>query len=210
MITQEHLDELWNFDDPEQSAQRFAGAAANADPEDADEYRTQEARALGLQGLFDEASALLDHINAERASPAARARIVLERGRIANSAGCPEGAVPHFAEAVEIATDHGLDFLRIDGLHMLAIADTEREADWFAQAVRAAEAATDGRTQRWNVALHNNHGWNLFDGGDIDGAIAELELAQQWADRVGTEFQRQLAREGLDRARRAREDSQTS
>lgn len=88
MITQEHLDELWNFDDPEQSAQRFAGAAANADPEDADECRTQEARALGLQGLSDEASALLDHINAERASPAARARIALERGRIENSAGC--------------------------------------------------------------------------------------------------------------------------
>ena len=56
---------LWDFDDPEVSERRFREAAAATD--DAEERRlldTQIARALGLQGRFDEANRALDGVDA--------------------------------------------------------------------------------------------------------------------------------------------------
>ncbi|MBO0811854.1 MAG: hypothetical protein J2P23_07380 [Microlunatus sp.] len=131
-----------------------------------------------------------------------RVGIALERGRLANSSGHPDRAVPQFRAAAELAGRHGLEFLRIDALHMLAIADPEREPAWTAEATRAAEASQDSRTRRWLISLHNNHGWALYDAGDRDGAIAEFELTLEVAEAIGTATQQRYAHEALDEARR--------
>lgn len=199
MISQQHLDELWDFGDPAASESRLRAAAASAFDDERSEYLTQVGRSLGLQERFDEARAVLDRISSD--SPAVRTRLALERGRIENSSGHPDRAVPHFRSAVDLAEQHGLDFLMIDALHMLAIADTDHEADWTARGLSAAAAADDPRTRRWLISLHNNHGWTLYEAGDRSGAIAEFELALELAGSIGTPTQQQYAREALAEAR---------
>ena len=60
-----------------------------------------------------------------------------------------------------------------------------------------ASGVQDPRTKRWMVALHNNLGWTLHDSGRCLEAKVEFQLAEQWAERVGTPRQRELAREAL-------------
>ena len=199
MITQLQLDELWDFGDAAASERRLRAAADGAAGEERAEYLTQVARSLGLQNRFDEARAVLDGLSSD--DPAVITRVALERGRIENSSGHPEQAVPHFRTAAEAAEQHDLEFLQIDALHMLAIADADHEADWTALAVAVAEASHDQRNRRWLISLHNNHGWNLYDAGDRDGAIAEFELTLELAEAIGTPTQQQYARDALDEAR---------
>lgn len=60
---QSEIDRLWDFDDPAGSEARFRQAADEAaDASLALALRTQVARALGLQGRYEEAAALLDSI----------------------------------------------------------------------------------------------------------------------------------------------------
>lgn len=199
MITQQQLDELWDFGDPAASESRLRAAAASAADDERSEYLTQVGRSLGLQERFDEARAVLDRIRSD--SPAVRTRLALERGRIENSSGHPDRAVPHFRSAVDLAEQYGLDFLMIDALHMLAIADADHEADWTARGLSAAATSDDPRTRRWLISLHNNHGWTLYDTGDRPGAVAEFELALELAESIGTPTQQQYAREALAEAR---------
>jgi tetratricopeptide (TPR) repeat protein len=199
VITQNRLDELWDFADPGGSEQRFAveeTSAAYADSERA-ELITQRARARGLQQRFDEGHALLESLR-DSADPAVVTRIALENGRLLNSAGRRAEAVPQFETAAKSAESAGLLFLQIDALHMLAIADEARSSEWAGQAIDLALAAPDDRTRRWLVSLHNNLGWSHFDAGRLDEAHAEFVQAQEWADRVGTEQQRVWAREAVE------------
>ncbi len=47
------------------------------------------------------------------------------------------------------------------------------------------------------VSLHNNLGWTLHDAGRFTEAMVEFQLAEQWAERVGTPRQQQRAREAI-------------
>ena len=53
------------------------------------------------------------------------------------------------------------------------------------------------------VALHNNLGWTLHDAGRCTEALVEFQLAEQWAERVGTPRQQELAREAIDECEHA-------
>jgi len=178
MLNQLDLDKLWDFGDPVASEERLRHAAESS--EDRDELLTQVARALGLQGRFDEAHALLDSL------PDDGVRVPLERGRLRNSAGDPAGAIPLFAEAAENAAG----FLRVDALHMLAIADSDHAAEWTRKGLAEVEASSDARTKRWKTSLLNNHGWSLHDAGDLDGALAAFESAR---DAAVTDEQKHIA-----------------
>lgn len=203
MIGQDDLDALWDFDDPIGSQRRLRTAAdASASP-DREEYLTQVARSQGLQDRFAEARTLLDELDVAGVPDQVGVRIALERGRVENSAGQPARAVPLFVSAAERAAAAGLDFLRIDALHMLAIADPDGSRQWTDQALELAEAATDPRTRRWAVSLHNNRGWALIDAGDVEAAIVAFTAAVSWAEQVGTPLQQRYAREALAEARQA-------
>ena len=208
MITQELLDELWDFGDPAGSERRFAAEAASRAHTDAEraELLTQQARALGLQERFGAGRALLESLG-QAADAAVRTRVRLEAGRLLNSAGNAAEAVIEFEDAAGLARSGGLLFLEIDALHMLAIADTARSRERAAEAIDRALAAPDDRTRRWLVSLYNNLGCSYSEAGDLDQALAAFLQAQEWADRVGTAQQRAWAREAVEEcavARRAR------
>jgi tetratricopeptide (TPR) repeat protein len=197
-IAQARLDELWDFGDARLSEQRFRHelGAVERDSVVEAELQTQLARALGLQERYVEADAVLDSIG--RTDGIVVARTLLERGRLRNSSGHPDAAVPLFEEALAAASAVGDDFLAVDAAHMLAIADPERSAHWTARALETVDETPDRRTRRWGVSLHNNSGWSLFGAGDLAGALAEFELAADAAREYGSEQQRLWAQEAID------------
>jgi tetratricopeptide (TPR) repeat protein len=197
MLEQKTLDQLWNFDDPAGSEARFRAAAADEryDTDERAELTTQLGRAIGLQGRYEEADALLDSVDADE--PTVAVRVLLERGRVLNSSGHPEMAVPLFEQAAELADHLGEEFLAVDALHMLAIADSAHAETWTRSALEYASTVHDERTKRWVVSLHNNLGWTLHEAGRCTEAMVEFQLAEQWADRIGTPRQQELAREAI-------------
>jgi len=200
-LSQALLDSLWDFNDPAGSAERFRGAAAEAADQNAQaELQTQLARALGLQGSFEEGNAVLDAI----ASSSARvqARVALERGRLSLSAGRAEDSVPLFTLAARQAASAGAQFIALDALHMLALADAGHEEEWATEGLLVLAQATDDRTRRWGVALHNNLAWYLHDAGRPEEALAEFEQALVVASTVGTPEQRFIGRWGVARCLR--------
>ncbi|MDL9981333.1 hypothetical protein [Microbacterium candidum] len=201
-LEQARLDELWDFSDAVASEARLRAAAAEGP--DAEELLTQVARALGLQDRFAEADAVLDGIIAATDAGAVRTRISLERGRLRNSSGDADAAIPHLYTAVEIAADAELDFLRVDALHMLAIADPARSADWTDAAFAVLENVTDARTLRWRVSLWNNRGWSLADAGELDEALAAFEASRDAAVHWGTPQQVVWADEAIAETRERR------
>jgi hypothetical protein len=196
-LSQARLDSLWDFGDAAASEQRLREAvAAESSPSIASELTTQVARALGLQQSFDEADELLDAVPDPDGVVAVR--VLLERGRLRNSAARSAEAIPLFEAALLIATAEGLDFLAIDAAHMLAIADRDRIDHWTARALQTVDGSSDARTRRWAVSLRNNLGWFRFEGGDLAGALVEFELAADAAREFGTEEQRGWAQEAID------------
>ena len=212
-VRQALLDSLWDFGDAAASAERFRLAAD--DPAAGDiaqaELATQLARALGLLGRFDEGDAVLDALGAGAHPPGpptnhpaerVEARIALERGRLRLSAGLAEEAVPLFTLAVRKAVSAGAQFLALDALHMLAIADAGHEEEWAAEGLSVASKSTDDRTRRWAVALHNNLGWYLHDAGRPEEALPEFQAALAAAESVGTADQRFIGRWAVARCLR--------
>ncbi|MCO4255993.1 hypothetical protein [Pseudarthrobacter cellobiosi] len=198
MLDQSTLDRLWNFGDPELSEQRFRDALADPtyDTYEKAELATQLGRAIGLQGRYEEADALLDSVDGEE-EPTVGVRILLERGRVLNSSGHAAMAVPLFEQAAELGDHLGEEFLAVDALHMLALADSAHAELWTRSALEYASTAHDPHTRRWMVALHNNLGWTLHSAGRFNEALVEFQLAEQWAERAGTPAQQQAAREAI-------------
>ncbi|KZE92559.1 MULTISPECIES: hypothetical protein [unclassified Agromyces] len=208
---QQTIDRLWDFADPATSEQRFR---AVADDEAVPTHEravmtTQLARAIGIQRRDDEALALLDDLEAagradETPEEAAelRARIALERGRIAATAERFDEAVPLFTKAVREAALAGSTFLVLDALHMLALNDAGHEEEWATEGFDILEGVRDRRLKRWGVALHNNLGWTKHDAGDAVAALHHFERAVEAADQYGTAGQQHVARWSVGRALR--------
>ncbi|MGO4691837.1 tetratricopeptide repeat protein [Glaciibacter sp. 2TAF33] len=130
------------------------------------------------------------------------ARIALERGRLRVNAERPAEGVPLFTLAARHAAAAGSQFLALDALHMLALADEGQEEEWAADGLDLLDTVTDDRTRRWGVALHNNLAWHLHDSGRPDQAITHFERALAAADAVGTADQRFIGRWALGRCLR--------
>ncbi|HEX4057296.1 MAG TPA: hypothetical protein VHX87_03125 [Galbitalea sp.] len=199
-ITQEQLDELWDFDDAVKSEAQLRAALARAsDPVAAEELTTQVARSLGLQDRFDEAEKLLDSITAPTGVVAVR--VLLERGRLRTSSDHLAEAIPLFEAALLAAAAEDLDFLEIDSAHMLVIAEPARAEHWTARGLETVDETTDRRTKRWTFTLHNNLGWHFFDDGEPARALVEFELAADAASEFGTPQQQEHAQQAIDQAR---------
>lgn len=223
MLTQEDLDGWWTFDDPAAAEAAFRAELADEsrDPVERAELSTQLARALVLQERFTDAAAVLAGVEEagvgkdgveEGLGPVVTLRLLLERGRLLNSSDRAVEAVPLFARAARLGAaelappgeqvrspeQRGIEFLTIDALHMLAIADPDGAPAWTADAVRLASQSTEDRTRRWLVSLHNNLGWHLLDTGRHSEAGVEFERAQHVAAAVGTPQQQVWAAEALE------------
>jgi tetratricopeptide (TPR) repeat protein len=187
------LRDLWDFEDPDGSEQRFRELAGSS-PEPLATYAlTQVARALGLQDRYDEGHAVLDAL--EPADAEARVRLRLERGRLVRSSGDPDGARPHFEAAAAEALAAGLEELHVDALHMeaLVVAPEERLAAHHAALV-FARAASDPAARDWDASLLNNIGMEHADAGDHAAALAAFEDALEARERIGDPARTRVAR----------------
>lgn len=161
---------LWDFGDPAASESRFRAYAAEH-PEETAEVRTQVARALGLQGRFEEGHQELDAIG-EPTNARLRARIALERGRLLNSAGEPGQAMAFFTDAARRAAEADDGPLELDAIHMLAIAGSpEEQVHWAQVGLERADVSDDPAVRRWRGPLLNNLGWTLHDMGRFEEAL---------------------------------------
>jgi len=207
------IDRLWDFSDPAASEERFR-EAADDDTHPAHlraVMATQLARALGIQGKWTDAFAVLDSVvttgipsdEAERDAAEVRARVAIERGRIlAADAGRRPEAVPVLTRGVREAALAGSPFLVLDALHMLALNDEGHEEEWAVEGFDVLAGSRDPRVLRWGVALHNNLGWTMHDGGRAEAALGQFELAVDAADRYGTAEQQHVARWSVARCLR--------
>lgn len=189
--------EAWDFGDAAGSGARFdalaAGSESSGDTLAAAEFRTQQARAMGLLRRFDEADSLLDGVEASLGGSDAaacggpdairpRVRLLLERGRVKNSSGRAAEAAPLFERAWEMArageAGAALDGLSVDAAHMYAIVAAPGHAmEWNLRALALAESSPNPDARRWRASLLNNIGWTLFAAGDHAAALAHFERA---------------------------------
>lgn len=159
---------------------------------------TQLARSVGLQDRFEEAYSLLDQAEAiwdkfknqpqendtNHSISVLFVRINIEKGRIHNSSGQPQQAIPFFRtacyEAQKYPKDPVLRYLLIDALHMLAIAapsvtDKSKYADL---GIKIAENEnSDQRVKNWLGPLLNNAAWDAVDNGRFEDAISLFQRA---------------------------------
>jgi tetratricopeptide (TPR) repeat protein len=164
--------ELWDFDRPDVSEERFRAALVAATGSDALVLRTQLARALGLRRRFEEAAAELDAVP-DNGDPLVRTYRELERGRVLNSGGDPDGARAHFLTALAEAEAAGLDHLAADAAHMMAIVEPgEAQLPWAERALAIASASADPRARRWIGSVSHNLGWTLHGLGRHEEALA--------------------------------------
>ena len=167
---------LWDFDDPAGSELRLRAAMAGADASDVAVLQTQVARALGLQGRFAEALAVLDGIASTE--PEVEVRVLLERGRVHRSSGAPDAAAPLFRAAVTAADAAGLDALAVDAMHMVALVLTGDEQLGYTRAIlKRTRASTDPAARAWTASILNNLGMAHSDLGQWEEALAAFEEA---------------------------------
>jgi tetratricopeptide (TPR) repeat protein len=203
MTTTADIDRLWNFGDPPGSEAAFKSALESADPLIAQELTTQIARAQGLQDRFAKAFATLDGI-AGQVTGRQRVRYLLERGRLLNSSGSPEGSIPLFLAAVNEAEACGEIGLEIDALHMLAIVASEEEQEgWTLAAINRAAGSDDPGVQKWLGSLLHNLGWTYHDAARYQLALDTFEHSLAWHLAHGTPDTIRIARWSIGRALRS-------
>jgi ADP-ribose pyrophosphatase YjhB (NUDIX family) len=172
------FDQLWNFNNPQETEQAFRQLLSVATTSGHIDYYlqllTQIARTQGLQQQFEAAHATLNEVSKDlnKVSKRTLIRYLLERGRVYNSSGEVHQSKPIFTEAWEIAQQSGEDFYAIDAAHMLAIVETpEQQIAWNERALLLAEQSKDPKAQKWLGALYNNLGWTYHDQKDYDKAL---------------------------------------
>lgn len=194
------LDSLWDYQDPARTEARMRELMAQAKRAGDRAYLaallTQIARAQGLRGNFEGGHATLDQAEPMAAGTTApRIRLMLERGRLHNSAGDPAAARVHFAQAWQTGRDSMEDALAVDAAHMLAIVSQGEEAlQWNTTALELAESSADPRARRWRAPLLNNLGWAYLDRGDFESARACFQRAVPLREAAGDARELRIAR----------------
>ena len=201
----------WDYQDPAATALRFQALLPEARAADLQyelELLTQIARTHSLQRQFDQAHRLLDEIEPRLtdATPRARLRALLERGRTFNSAGDKARARALFEQAWQQGVKHEERYLAIDAAHMVAIAaPLEEQSRWHQLAMALAERSQDKRVRGWLATLYNNQGWTLFELGHLDEAIVCQQKCLAWHEQHNNQAKAFIARWSLARLSRAQD-----
>ncbi|MEZ6929789.1 tetratricopeptide repeat protein [Aeromonas sp. S16(2024)] len=199
----------WDYQDPAATALRFQALLPEARVTDLQyelELLTQIARTHSLQRQFSQAHQLLDEIEPRLtdATPRARLRALLERGRTFNSAGDKASARVLFEQAWQQGVKHEERYLAIDAAHMVAIAaPLEEQSRWHQLAMELAEHSQDKRVRGWLATLYNNQGWTLFELGRLDEARACQQKCLAWHQQHDNQGKAFIARWSLARLSRA-------
>lgn len=201
-LEQAELDALWLPGDPVASADRLAAAAAEPGRSELvrAELETQRARALGLQGRFAEADALLDSL--EPAFGRLEVRVLLERGRLRAGEGRPADAAAVLQDALRSARRDSDVALAVDAAAVLAEIDPPHAEQWIEEALSDLAGTEDARTLRWGVVLYERRGWARLAEGDAAAALVSFEDAAAYAEEFGTPDQRFATQWAVARALR--------
>ncbi len=182
------FDSLWDYDHPDETEASFREMLRLSESAGDESYQlqllTQIARAEGLQRRFAEAHATLDRVEPSLAAspPVVQVRYQLERGRVYNSSGRPDKALPLFEAAWREGHAAGLDDFAVDAAHMLAIvaSSPDEVMVWNLKALELAQRSSDPRAQKWLGSLYNNIGWAYHDQGNYERALELFEMALEW------------------------------
>ena len=174
----------WDYDKPTKTRKIFLKhyqtAKAIGDTEFQFLIQTQIARTYSLELEFVSAHSLLDEVEKSLdsiQSPELEIRYYLERGRTYNSSKALDKAKECFLKAIEIANLHKEDFLEVDALHMMGIAEENpaKQVEWNEKAISIAESSTNVETKNWVGSLLNNTGWTIFNMKNYDHALEIFE-----------------------------------
>jgi tetratricopeptide (TPR) repeat protein len=204
------LDRLWDYDDPAGSEQRFRALLPRGRAERGGvrlaELLTQIARAQGLQGRFDDADRTLDEAEAalRPGDERGRVRLLLERGRVANSSGREGRGGALFVAAWEAARAATEDALAVDAAHMLGIVEPQDDAwAWNERAMELARSSSHPAARRWVASLANNMAWARHDAGAYEEALELFRLALVERRRDGRPRELRIARWSVARCLRS-------
>ncbi len=184
----------WNFDDPAASEAVFRDLLETTqDAVDRVVVQTQIARALGLQGKFDEGMNLIDSLpDIDHTTLAWQA---IEMGRLHRSKGEIESAGANFILAMtqsdqeeEERPDPVLESLHVDALHMYALVLSPADQIAFTkEALAKVNQSANPLVRRWSVTFLNNLGMAYSEVGDWQSAYAAFLDAQGDARQQGDE-----------------------
>jgi tetratricopeptide (TPR) repeat protein len=204
------IDSLWDYNDPATTEERFSvllpKARSSGDQAYLAELLTQIARTQGLQRRFDNAHATLDEVVGmlPGATPRARVRYLLDRGRVFNSSGNPEEARGQFLGAWHLAVEYGEEGFAVDAAHMLGIVEPgDTGLDWNLAALALSERSDDTRAQNWKGSLLNNIGWTYHDMGRYEDALEVFGQGLEWQLAAGREREARIAAWTVARALRS-------
>jgi tetratricopeptide (TPR) repeat protein len=182
----DRLRALWDFDDLDASEARLRlQLDEEASPSGQAEVLTQLARIEGLRGDFDAGERLITEAEARAgASAVAGARVDLERGRLRRSSGDPAVAMPLFEKAFDAALGAGELFIAVDAAHMAALVapDAAGLTKWTVKGIEIAESS-EPSVRYWLGPLLNNLGWQQFESGDFEAALASFQDALEERER---------------------------
>jgi tetratricopeptide (TPR) repeat protein len=186
------IDDLWNYNEPEESERRFRNALPDArrsgDRAYEVELRTQLARAVCLQRRYEEAHAILDDaeplLSAAMSRP--RIRVLLERGRILNDTLRTAEALECFQEAWRLAESTPETLLAADVLHMLAyVTAGEESIRWHQTAIDFCQQQPGEPFRRWQSSLHMNLADKFEELGDYGTGLVHVHQSFVIAESLG-------------------------
>ena len=189
---------LWDYSKPALSEQRFREALPGATADEALILQTQIARTYGLRKDFARAREILASISdaAKKASAEAQVNYLLELGRTyaspahqrdALTAEARQQARSLYLQAFETARLAQLDYLAIDALHMMPMADPDPKAqlEWDLKALAYLEGSSQPAARKWEASLRNNVGYAKHQLGQYDEALAQFKLSLAAHERAG-------------------------
>lgn len=198
---------LWDFSDPEESERRFRAAMTSAVEDEWLILNIQIGRTLGVRRQFEAARQHLQNLEGalETAGAEAQAYYALEWGRTWISAAHREAeqtavarrtARSAYQRAVALAREAGADGVAIDALHMLAVVETEPQAQlkWGEEALTLATTSDQPDAQGWEASLRHNQGVVLHQEGRYAEALAQFEEALRLREARGNEENIHVAR----------------
>lgn len=172
------FDAKWDYDHPDSTEAAFRAilpaARASGNRDYLAQLLTQIARTEGLQMKFDDATRTLDEAESllTGETKVARARLLLERGRVLNSSKRREESKPLFRSAWDLAREAHADGFAVDAAHMLGIVEPgDSSVAWNRTAIDYAEKSTDPKARHWLGSLYNNLGWTYHDKGEYETAL---------------------------------------
>lgn len=181
-------------------------AEAREDPSLYLQILSQIALAQAMQKHFDAAHRTLDTAESLLTADGhvARARVLLERGRVWWQSGDTAAAGPLFRQSYEICAAHGLDEHACNAAHMIAIVaeDTQEKIAWNRRAIELAEQSSQPRARAWLGSLHHNLGQAYLDARQFDDALRVFQKTLEFREAEGSAANIRVARWAIARAMR--------